>query len=93
MLERCYNHQETIMQTISSREFNQNVAKAKNMSDTAPVCITDRGEPAYVLMNYAAYQSLQAGKPSLAESLSDPESDWIEVEFPRCPIVQREVDF
>ncbi|MFP5074726.1 hypothetical protein ACLD9W_07645 [Neisseria sp. WLZKY-1] len=28
------------MQTISSREFNQNVAKAKNMSDTAPVCIT-----------------------------------------------------
>ena len=78
------------MQTISSREFNQNVAKAKNMSDIAPVCITDRGQPAYVLMNYAAYKALQEGKPSLAEKLSDPASDWIEVEFPRCNIADRE---
>lgn len=78
------------MQTISSREFNQNVAKAKNMSDTAPVCITDRGEPAYVLMNYAAYQSLQGKKASLAHKLADPEADWIDVEFPRCIIADRE---
>lgn len=81
------------MQTISSREFNQNVAKAKNMSDTAPVCITDRGEPAYVLMSYAAYQNLQGKKASLAHKLADPEADEIEVEFPRCPIADREVDF
>ena len=37
--------------------------------------------------------SREFNQPSLAESLSDPESDWIEVEFPRCPIIQREVDF
>ena len=84
------------MQTISSREFNQNVAKAKNMSDTAPVCITDRGEPAYVLMNYAAYQSLnrhpQINAQRLGMSVEDLEF-VSEVEFPRCPIVQREVDF
>lgn len=78
------------MQTISSREFNQNVAKAKNMSDTAPVCITDRGEPAYVLMNYAAYQRLQGKQASLAHKLSDPEADAIDVEFPRCIIADRE---
>ena len=78
------------MQTISCVEFNKNVAKAKNLSDTAPVCITDRGQPAYVLMNYAAYKALQEGKPSLAEKLSDPASDWIEVEFPRCIIADRE---
>lgn len=78
------------MQTISSREFNQNVAKAKNMSDTAPVCITDRGEPAYVLMNYAAYQSLQGKKASLANKLAYHEANEIEVEFPRCIIADRE---
>lgn len=78
------------MQTISSREFNQNVAKAKNMSDTAPVCITDRGEPAYVLMNYAAYRNLQGKKASLAHKLADPEADLIDVEFPRCIIADRE---
>ena len=78
------------MQTISGREFNQNVAKAKNMSDTAPVCITDRGEPAYVLMNYAAYQNLQGKKESLAHKLADPEADLIDVEFPRCIIADRE---
>ena len=60
------------MQTISSREFNQNVAKAKNMSDTAPVCITDRGEPAYVLMNYAAYQNLQGKKRAWRTNLPTP---------------------
>ena len=78
------------MQTISSREFNQNVAKAKNMSDTEPVCITDRGEPAYVLMNYAAYQNLQGKKESLVHKLADPEADLIDVEFPRCIIADRE---
>ena len=78
------------MQTISSREFNQNVARAKNMSDTAPVCITDRGEPAYVLMNYAAYQNLQGKKESLAHKLADPEADLIDVEFSRCIIADRE---
>ena len=84
------------MQTISSREFNQNVAKAKNMSDTAPVCITDRGEPAYVLMNYAAFRALEKHPKNNADRLgmSQEDLDFVgEVEFPRCPIVQREVDF
>ncbi|WP_369583434.1 type II toxin-antitoxin system prevent-host-death family antitoxin [Kingella oralis] len=81
------------MQTISSREFNQNVAKAKNMSDTAPVCITDRGKPAYVLMNYAAYQSLNKHPKSNAERLGMSVEDLElvgEVEFPRCIIADRE---
>ena len=81
------------MQTISSREFNQNVAKAKNMSDTAPVCITDRGEPAYVLMNYAAYRALNTHPQSNAERLGMSKEDLEivgEVEFPRCIIADRE---
>ena len=84
---------EPIRQTISSREFNQNVAKAKNMSDTAPVCITDRGEPAYVLMNYAAYRALNRHPQSNAERLGMSKEDLEfvgEVEFPRCIIADRE---
>ena len=73
-----------------------NSPKAKNIRDTAPVCITDRGEPAYVLMNYAAYKALSKHPQSNAERLGMSIEDLEivgEVEFPRCPIVQREVDF
>jgi PHD/YefM family antitoxin component YafN of YafNO toxin-antitoxin module len=36
--------------TLSSCEFNQNVVRAKCAADKGPVVITDRGEPAYVLI-------------------------------------------
>ena len=36
------------MQSISSREFNQDVSKAKRAAEQGPVFITDRGTPAHV---------------------------------------------
>ena len=44
--------------TITSRELNQDLAAAKRMAAAGPVIITDRGEPAFVLMTYKDYQRL-----------------------------------
>lgn len=47
------------MTTISAREFNQDVSAAKRAADRGPVMITDRGEPAYVLLSIAEYNGLK----------------------------------
>lgn len=44
--------------TITGREFGHNVSRAKHLARQGPVFITDRGEPAFVLLNMDAYQSL-----------------------------------
>lgn len=47
--------------TMSAREFNQNLAKAKREAAEAPVVITDRGEPTHVLMSYEEFTNLRNG--------------------------------
>jgi len=54
--------------TFSAREFNQDVSAAKRAADHAPVMITDRGEPAYVLMSIEEYRSLRPSR-SIAEAI------------------------
>ena len=44
--------------TISSREFNQNPSEAKRAAEEGPVIVTDRGEPAFVLLKYDTYRHL-----------------------------------
>jgi len=44
------------MPVLTSREFNQDVARAKRAANEGPVIITDRGRLAYVLMRYDTYQ-------------------------------------
>lgn len=46
------------METVSSREFNRDVSAAKRAADHGPVVVTDRGEPAYVLLSIAEYRRL-----------------------------------
>lgn len=43
---------------MSSREFNQDTSRAKKAAADGPVFITARGEPAHVLLTFAAYQEL-----------------------------------
>lgn len=43
------------MQSITSREFNQDVGKAKRAAEKEPVFITDRGTPAHVLLTVDQY--------------------------------------
>ncbi|HOB62595.1 MAG TPA: type II toxin-antitoxin system Phd/YefM family antitoxin [Candidatus Competibacteraceae bacterium] len=69
--------------TFSSREFNQDVTRAKKAARCGPVFITDRGRPAHVLLTIEEYQRLTGGQPNLVELLAMPEAVDIEFEPPR----------
>lgn len=77
---------------ISSRDFNQDVSRAKRAADKGPVIITDRGEPAYVLLRHDAYQKLTKGRPSISELLAMPGGEDIEFDPPRSKAVHRPID-
>src|SRR5690349_16960134 len=77
---------------FSSRDFNQKTSEAKKAASQGPVFITDRGEPAYVLMSIEEYGRLAENaappnraaavkKLTLAEALAPPESADIELEI------------
>jgi prevent-host-death family protein len=54
------------MKTVSSREFNSDVAGAKRTAATEPLFITDRGEPAFVLLSMEKFRELtRSGKSAL----------------------------
>lgn len=44
--------------SLTSREFNQDAARAKKAALHGPVFITDRGRPAHVLLSIEEYQRL-----------------------------------
>jgi prevent-host-death family protein len=69
--------------TISSRDFNQDVSRAKRAADEGPVVITDRGEPAYVLLRHDAYRRLVGGGPTIRALLDQPGVEDIEFDPPR----------
>lgn len=67
------------MRTISSREFNQDVSAAKRAATTGPVFITDRGEPAFVLLTVEEYRRHEGSGAALVSRLSMP--DDFDVDF------------
>jgi hypothetical protein len=54
---------------MTSREFNQDVSRAKREAESGPVVITDRGVPSYVLLKHAEYQRLIGKGKSIVELL------------------------
>ena len=70
--------------TFTSREFNQDTARAKRAAKNGPVFITDRGAPSHVLMSFEEYERMKPREPdrtkpkNLAEALADnrPEADF-----------------
>jgi len=71
------------MPTLTSREFNQDVGRAKRAANKGPVIITDRGRPAYVLMRHETYQRLAGRGPGIRALLAHPESKDVAFEPPR----------
>ncbi len=69
--------------TISSRQFNQDVSHAKRAAEAGPVVITDRGQPAFVLMRHDAYQRLAGNSPSILELIGQTDVEDFEFEPPR----------
>ena len=78
--------------TLSSRELNQDVSRAKKAAKLGPVVITDRGAPSHVLLTFAEYQRLTGGRRSLAEALSMPGLSGIAFEPRRAEIRSRDAD-
>ena len=69
--------------TFSSREFNQDVTRAKKATQKGPVFITDRGRPAHVLLTIEEYQRLTGDRASVVDLLAMPDQSEIEFEPPR----------
>lgn len=69
--------------TLSSRELNQDVTRAKKAAKNGPVFITDRGKPAHVLLSIEEYQRLTGKRRNLVDTLSMPGIADIEIEIPR----------
>ena len=74
----------TQQQTFTSREFNQDTARAKRQAANGPVFITDRGKPALVLLTHEDYEKLKPPQDGLTwlQSLYDPLVAEIELELP-----------
>lgn len=77
---------------LSSREFNQDTAKAKQAAKRGPVFITDRGRPAHVLLTIEDYERLASGSASIVDLLAMPEVDEVEFEAPRVELDVRPAD-
>ena len=58
--------------TITSREFNQDTARAKRAALNGPVFITDRGQPAHVLLSIRQYRALTATGANVVDLLAMP---------------------
>lgn len=83
-----------VSRIYSSRDFNQDVAGAKRAAREGPVIVTDRGEPAFVLMTHAEYASITAKRKTLLDIFADTgPADDIEFEPERFDVTPRAVDF
>ena len=57
------------MTSVSARELNQDVSYAKRKAGEGPVVITDRGEPAFVLLSIDDYRKISGSNEGWASRL------------------------
>ena len=78
--------------TISSREFNQDTSGAKKAAKEGPVFITDRGQPAHVLLSIEHYRKLTGNQMTVAEAVAQTDEADFEFEPPRAGGLYRPAD-
>lgn len=78
--------------TLSSREFNQDVSRAKRAAKEGPVFITDRGRPAHVLITIERYRELAGGQNTIVDLLAMPGVEDVDFEPPRVGHLTRAAD-
>ena len=78
--------------TLSSREFNQDASRAKKAANTGPVFITDRGQPAHVLLSIGDYRKLTGGQMTLGQALAQPDVPDFDFTPPRAGSLYRAAD-
>jgi len=77
--------------TLSSREFNQDVTRAKKAAHHGPVFITERGKPSHVLLNLEEYRKLTCQQRSIVDILGMEED--VEFELPQWNLDIRPAEF
>ena len=78
--------------TLSSRVFNQDASRAKKATKLGPVFITDRGQPAHVLLSIEDYRKLTGGHMTLVDALAQPDAPDFEFMAPRAGGLYRTPD-
>jgi PHD/YefM family antitoxin component YafN of YafNO toxin-antitoxin module len=78
--------------SLTGREFNHDVGRAKKAAEAGPVVITDRGRPSHVLMTYGEFERLTGKSHNLVVALSMPGLSTIDFDPPPSIIATREVD-
>ena len=78
--------------TVTSRELNQDVARAKKAAKSGPVFITDRGKPAHVLLSIENYRRLAREDRNLLDALSMEGLADIDLDPPRTRIESIDAD-
>nr|WP_181377346.1 type II toxin-antitoxin system Phd/YefM family antitoxin [Ochrobactrum sp. LM19]AJW30017.1 antitoxin of toxin-antitoxin [Ochrobactrum sp. LM19] len=79
--------------TLSSRELNQDVTRAKKATKLGPVFITDRGKPAHVLLSIEEYRRLTKQRRNIADALAMPGAADIDFDPPRISTGIKPADF
>lgn len=59
---------------MSSRDFNQDVGRAKRAARIEPVFVTDRGRPTHVLMSFEAFRQITGQTETIIDLLAMPDS-------------------
>jgi prevent-host-death family protein len=78
--------------TVTSREFNQDVSRAKKAAGKGPVFITDRGRPAHVLLSIEEYRKITGKHESIVDLLAAPKAAEIDFDPPRLTRLHRSPD-
>ena len=79
--------------TVTSREFNLDIAAAKRAAKEGPVVVTDRGEPAFVLISWGDYRRLADKEgPSLADLLHQENGEDFDFDPPKLKMGLRPAD-
>jgi prevent-host-death family protein len=81
-----------IINTLSSRDLNQDASSARKAAQNGPVIITDRGKPSYVLMTYDEFKRLSGQPGSLIDALAMPDLSQIDFSPERIEITLRAAD-
>lgn len=87
MVLRSYMRRGQPVASITSRQFNHDVGAAKRAAQVEPVVITDRGEPAYVLMTMAEYGRLRGEGRTIVDMIRMDTDLDIEFEVPERPML------
>ena len=80
------------LNTYSSRDFTRDVSAAKRAAERSPVIITDRGKPAYALLNIRYYYQLCGDPEATLLTCMDTITGTEDLAFDPQPVVVQTQD-